>query len=570
MSRLKSLIYLLSMIASASLYWSCSKPPLAGGTSETTNGFVAVVRTAGGVPVSHALVRLRPEGYLSDTAEVSIQYDSASIIDTITDSSGHLRITGIDTGNYSIEIQDGTGRGALLHGFALKDSIVDCGIAMVTPSGGVRGYIDRRVVDESVMIYVRIYGMERMARADPASGAFVLRDMPEGDHEIYFIASLPSFKPKELHASVSPDSVSDIGKVSLFPFNDWAHSKVVGFNTSASGADISGDVYSFPALVRLNSANFDFSQAKAGGDDLRFTKSDSTPLSYEIERWDPIAGLAEVWVKIDTIFGNNDRQFITMFWGNQHAAPLSKSEAVFDTMGGFQGVWHLGDVAGDSARDATANRYNGVSPDNSSRPQVAEGVIGDCRVFDGAADFITMPNSANGKLNFQETGNYTVSAWVFLDTFDNASHCIVSKGYEQYYLRSTYISKSIPSATPLWEFVEFSETNKWQPSTSPAADKQWALLVGVRQGARQLLYCNGVLADTTVDKWWNDVSRNTGNDLTIGRYAKLVTVPISEGYCYFKGGIDEVRILSAAQSPDWVRLCYMNQRSDDRLVQFKE
>ena len=30
-----------------------------------------------------------------------------------------------------------------------------------------------------------------------------------------------------------------------------------------------------------------------------------------------------------------------------------------------------------------------------------------------------------------------------------------------------------------------------------------------------------------------------------------------------------VRILNAAQSADWVRLCYMNQRADDRLVEFR-
>jgi hypothetical protein len=260
-----------------------------------------------------------------------------------------------------------------------------------------------------------------------------------------------------------------------------------------------------------------------------------------------------------------------MFWGNPDASPRSGTGVVFDTTGGFQGVWHLGDAANDSLRDATDNRYDGGSPD-TARPQVAEGVIGNCRVFDGAADYITMPNTADGKLNFPENGTYTVYSWVFLDKLDNASHCIVSKGYQQYYLRVTNISKvnnTFSYTTPVWEFVEFTEADNWQTLTHPAVEGEWALLVGVRQGDRQLFYCNGVFVDSTADKWNEAFSRIDTNDLTIGRFVTAVTFPpIGGGYCHFKGRIDEVRIISAAQSADWVRLCYMNQRPDDRLVGF--
>ena len=256
-----------------------------------------------------------------------------------------------------------------------------------------------------------------------------------------------------------------------------------------------------------------------------------------------------------------------MYWGNPGAASVNDG-TVFDTAAGYQGVWHLGESGDGSAGDATVNRYDGISPDTAV-PQVGEGVVGNCRVFDGVDDFITMPNTADGKLNIPDGGYYTVCAWVYIDSFDNASHCIVSKGYEQYYLRFTYISKNLPAATPQWEFVEFSEADKWRTSTGTASSGQWTLVAGVRQGEKQFLYRNGELVDSTVDAWQNTVSRNTGNDLTIGRFVKAVTVPINEGYCHFSGRIDEVRIISSAQSADWVRLCYMNQRPDDRLVVFR-
>jgi hypothetical protein len=37
----------------------------------------------------------------------------------------------------------------------------------------------------------------------------------------------------------------------------------------------------------------------------------------------------------------------------------------------------------------------------------------------------------------------------------------------------------------------------------------------------------------------------------------------------FCGCIDEVRVCRTIRSADWIKLSYMNQRPDDRLVVFK-
>jgi hypothetical protein len=37
----------------------------------------------------------------------------------------------------------------------------------------------------------------------------------------------------------------------------------------------------------------------------------------------------------------------------------------------------------------------------------------------------------------------------------------------------------------------------------------------------------------------------------------------------FDGALDEVRIEKNARPKEWIRLCYMNQRPDDKLVVFK-
>jgi hypothetical protein len=41
-----------------------------------------------------------------------------------------------------------------------------------------------------------------------------------------------------------------------------------------------------------------------------------------------------------------------------------------------------------------------------------------------------------------------------------------------------------------------------------------------------------------------------------------------EGYCYFKGIIDEVQISSVARSAEWIRLSYRNQNRNDLLIYF--
>lgn len=398
-----------------------------------------------------------------------------------------------------------------------------------------------------------------------------------GNRDTVRIDSVPiGIVPELTYVVLASDKKSTIGtdvpvisgETTLIMHTQLPNRQTITLNTTPTGAAVAEDVPRFPVLIRLTKSNFDFTTTNKNGSSLMFTGRGNTQLPFAIERWDSVAQKAEVWVTVDTVYGNNAEQSIMLFWGNAVSVPEEKGKNVFDTANSFQGVWHLGDAPTVPFADATDNHFNG-SADDTTRPQQTTGIIGNCSQFDGKNDCITMQNTASGKLNFVENGTYTVYAWVAIDSFDNASHCILSKGYEQYYLRSTYISTTLPAGEPLWEFVEFGETSKWQATNTKAENGTWSLLVAVRDGPKQILYCNGVAADSTVDSWYNIVSRSTVNNLMLGRFAQLVTVPVSEGYCHFKGKIDEVRILNAAKSAAWIRLCYMNQRTDDRLVEFR-
>jgi hypothetical protein len=57
-------------------------------------------------------------------------------------------------------------------------------------------------------------------------------------------------------------SVFAIGLVFADDYADWDYRANITLNTTTSGADVGGNVYDYPVLVRLNPSNFDFSQSK--------------------------------------------------------------------------------------------------------------------------------------------------------------------------------------------------------------------------------------------------------------------------------------------------------------------
>lgn len=141
----------------------------------------------------------------------------------------------------------------------------------------------------------------------------------------------------------------------------------------------------------IKGTSISFAQAARDGRDVRFTKSDNTPLNFEIERWDSTSGMAELWVTLDTIYGNDNSRHITMYWGNPDAAEKANTTGVFDTIFGYQGVWHLAEMPGMYIWDASPNHYDGI-PYGMSEGSFVEGVIGKAQKFDGIAGYIAFPS----------------------------------------------------------------------------------------------------------------------------------------------------------------------------------
>jgi intein/homing endonuclease len=114
----------------------------------------------------------------------------------------------------------------------------------------------------------------------------------------------------------------------------------------------------FPVLVKLTSANFDFSQANSDGFDVRFCSNDGeTLLKYERERHDSANELAEYWVKVPSVSDSADT-YIYLYYRTEDTADGADPENVWDS--NYKAVHHLKDATTSTVLDSTSNNNDGT------------------------------------------------------------------------------------------------------------------------------------------------------------------------------------------------------------------
>ncbi len=534
----------------------CSRGPerIAGGTVDTGNAKIAahILARNGGFAVG-ASVTLCPSGYLPALGPDSADHRLRFVKETATDDSGYFRIDTIDTGAYRIEINDGKGSAVLLD-VALDTALVVID-TVLRPYASVKGNAGA-LSNASLKRFIIAYGLDRRVAVDD-SGSFSM-DLPAGDFRFRIATEREDVAPVELDGiGVRPEDTV------AFPFAGWSHRARISLNTAESGAAVGSDVYGFPVLVRLSKSNFQFGEAAGNGCDCRFAKTDGSPLACEIEQWDSMRSLAAIWVRTDTVYGDNSIQGFDMFWGNPRVAARSDGAVVFDTSLGFMGNYHFGG----NLDDATINRYNGL--DNNT-VDVEGGLVGRGRGFNGSSHYVQVDNlpdrpsgaiscwfrpsaPLNGALQTtqgiwgkktSDSLDFTLSirGSVFYPgpggTGSGAAGNIIAK-YENpdsgYYLAS----KTSSFSAGTWYYVAWS----WAPDESH-------------------LFVNG--SEEISDSHGIAVSGQASDE--IGRSFYDGSNIVGGGPLYFSGALDEFRMDCRLRSPDWIKLCYMNQRQDDKLV----
>jgi hypothetical protein len=544
----------IALAALLAMFARCSQ--LTGGAGgETTNGHVTgIVKYNDGSYASSARVQLFPADYdpVKDTAVVPA--------DT-TDSLGRYTFSYVASGDYNIHaVHSDNSLKTLVTGIHVdRDTIVVPADTLRIP-GTIKLLLPPDI--NSALGYIYIPGTSYTVFLNNRTDFIIVDAVPANVIPALSYSTIQSTSTTTIRYAVRVNS----NDTTVVRNPLWNRARKFVLNTSTTGSNVTGDIVNFPLHVRLNPGNFDFSQAQAGGTDIRFTKSDNTFLPYEIERWDSVNRRAEIWVKADTVYGSDSTQSIMMYWGNPAAADASDGAAVFDSSSGFEGVWHLSEISGTLALDASHNGFSGTY--RGGLPNTINSPLGICQnIVRPDSDYIDMGNVLNpGMKNFaigvwlkrralgtqqaliaKTNGGYPSAAYGYLFNFDasNLVHLYIATGSG-----TSWFSDSV---------FEFSSNLTITDSVT------WHYIFAVvdrSDNARCKMYIDGI-----------DRTGVVGGDVTrISAVSNALNLRIgteTDDNCSFSGSIGEVTIAFTARSADWVKLCYMNQKEQDALVRWR-
>jgi biopolymer transport protein ExbB len=313
---------------------------------------------------------------------------------------------------------------------------------------------------------------------------------------------------------------------------DWNYRKEIDFDLTATGADITGSPTDVPVLIRLSLGNFQyFADAKPDGSDFRFVAADDkTPLAFHIERFDPQAQIALVWVRVPRLTGGAKTDKILLYYGNKNAPSAADPAGTYDTNQAL--VYHFGSAKG-LPQDVTGYKSepSAFGAELNAASLIASGVK-----FAGAQT-IVIP--ANGAVHLAPAKGFTLSVWVRMEA---------PQGTQTYVAQLADQGKELVlGLNGTQAFVRYaggaSPVTLTQPEQLSSAE--WHhLAVSVGSGRLTLFVDGNDVAHGNVD------AQETGGTLSVGGSANSN---------YFSGELDELEVSNTARSADWLKAAARSQ-----------
>jgi biopolymer transport protein ExbB len=311
---------------------------------------------------------------------------------------------------------------------------------------------------------------------------------------------------------------------------DWPQRSKFSIGAESAGAGFTTAVAQVPVLVRLHTGNFNFSEAKPDGSDLRFVSSDDkAPLRHHVERWDAANDLALIWVQVPQLAPGNAAQSFWMYYGNKKAPAAEDAKGTYDA--GHVAVLHFAEADG-VARDATGYGNNAAQ---GAVPRSAASLIGGGAVF-GGSETLVIP--AAPSIKFTAAGGFTFSAWIKAAAGANGTLLQVRDA-------GRGITVSLAAGAPQ-AVVEGARGALRVTGSAKVTGDAWQH-VAVVAGKRLAVYLDGV-----------EVGASDGE-------IPEIAGPVSIG-AGFSGEMDELHLSNVVRSPDWIVLQARGQGPDSALV----
>lgn len=318
---------------------------------------------------------------------------------------------------------------------------------------------------------------------------------------------------------------------------------------TVSAASVPSDLTDFPLLVELTDADL-AANAQWDGDDIRFVAADgTTPLAHEIERWDSSTGALTAWVRIPLLSASVDTT-IYLLYSAPNAPDQSDVDAVWDDA---VAIWHLAeDPSGPQpdVDDSGPGDREGLALGSMTSGDLVDAVAGDGLDFDGSDDRIDVAGLELGAVA-------TISAWVRTDTLVPESALVAKASSPTDPVFELALANGGATGRQLRGRVEVGGSIR----TVQAADVNagaWYHVALVYDGTAVRLVVDGVeVATTSVT---GALPVRPGRPVTLGG--------LDDGSWLLDGHLDEVRVLSAARTVDWLSVEHANQGDPGSFLSF--
>lgn len=323
---------------------------------------------------------------------------------------------------------------------------------------------------------------------------------------------------------------------------EWKFQKKLDVDISA--LDDVGSSKEFPVLIKLSGGNFQyFMDVLPKGSDLRFVAADQkTALDYHIEKFDPIAEIALIWVEVSKsghalTTGSVTTETIYMYYGNPTAVAGGDSANTYDVNQAL--VYHFDTPEG--PRDASA--YQNQPATNTSTIDAA-GIIGSAARFQ-SDQALQIP--ATPSLQYTPAQGYSASVWISLENTDNAAHLLTLNG-------STSLAIALKDGALIATMGNGSETIVEQPLGSTLQANSWHQLGFSISGQQSYIYIDGKLI------------------ATLPGIKEAMSPSVDIGFAVaqpgFVGMIDELQLTNVIRNDAWFKRAYDNQAMASDIVVF--
>lgn len=296
--------------------WNCGGQKTTGNTTQTENAVSLRILSPDGKPAAGVSYSVLPMWYIADSSGKS---DSGIYLYKGTsDAKGWIRIENHPAGHFQIQLEDQS------YGVVMQYSLQATFPQDISlqKKGGVSGKV--ALPGNTTYAWIFILGLDRVARTD-SLGAFVFYDLPVGQLTMIAISANDALLLGEAQVQVPEGSSVTVNSFEPSevdqPFVDaWRYTQTLDWH-----ALVSDWMRPLPRQtvvnLRLDSSNFDFSQAQKDGKDLRVLNADDKALALQINYWDSTSRRAVVRIAVNT--ESDTLGEWTLLWGNPFAPQTS-------------------------------------------------------------------------------------------------------------------------------------------------------------------------------------------------------------------------------------------------------